>query len=316
MDLTICYMTNRRDCRMDWFLDSLERQKKELGLDGYEVTVVAVDFYAEEREWRKLIHKVTKFPFNLPDQWVTPKASVWQGPHRRTTKDYFAASNARNTGLLYAGDGLVAFVDDLSVLLPGWLEQALSCRRGQVLLGRYAKVRELVVEDGLVKSCTPFDQGVDSRQAHVPLDRRTRVEGGWVYGCSLVGHVEDFLNVNGFDEDCDSMGAEDYIFGIMLEKSGVELYYEPRMMTFESEELHHAEPPMARIIKAHGPESKFKEIDASHAILHMVRHGGRHRAPNYMDLRVERALVLAGGDPPVVLVPEHDWRDGQPLSEM
>lgn len=304
MNLTVVYLTNRRDCRYEWFADSLQRQSRAM---GRKPKLVVVDFYAEERD--PLLRKTANV-------WTTPKASVWQGKHRLATKDYFAASNARNTGLLYAEDGLVAFVDDLSVLMPGWLEQAWTCERGQVLLGRYAKVLKLEVEDGVVKWYEPFPAGVDSREKHVDLTQRTRVEGGWMFGCSLVGHVEDFLTINGFDEDCDSMGSEDYICGLMLGHHGVELYYEPRMRTLESEELHHVETPLARIIKERGPRSTFKDKDASHAILGMVRHGGRHRAPNYMDLRAERARVLAGGELPVVQVPEHDWRDGQPIREM
>ena len=303
--ITVCYMTNRRGCHAEWFFDSLARQEVSSPVS---LKVVVIDFYAAER---------TPAEKARAQVWVAPKPTVWQGAHRLTTQDYFAASNARNTALCHAEDGLVAFVDDLSVLLPGWLEQAVSARRGHVVLGRYSKVKDLRVEAGEVVSFTPFEAGEDSRwkttQKIGNADKRFEVDGGWAFGCSLCGHVDDFLSINGYDEDCDSMGSEDYIAGIMLEKQGVTLWYEPRMRTYESEEDHYLEVPFKRIIKHRG---KFKDKDSSHAILNMVRVGKRHRAPNYCDLRALRARTLAGEPFPVTGIPEHDWRDGQPLREM
>ena len=303
--LTIAYMTNRRDCRVEWFFDSLARQETTTPVD---IKVVVIDFFANER---------TPEEKARAQVWCTPKPTVWQGEHRLTTQDYFAASNARNTAICHAEDGLLAFVDDLSVLLPGWLEQAASAQRGHVVLGRYSKVKDLRVEDGEVKFYEPFPPGEDSRwittQKIGNAGKRFEVDGGWAFGCSLSGHVEDFLSINGYDEDCDSMGGEDYIAGIMLEKQGVKLWYEPQMRTLESEELHYAEAPFKRMIKKTGA---FRDKDASHAILNRVKLGKRHRAPNYCDLRALRQQVLAGGAFPVSQVPEHDWRDAQPLREM
>jgi glycosyltransferase involved in cell wall biosynthesis len=299
-------MTNRRNCRSDWFFDSLARQ--EVTGDPVRIKIVVIDFYAAER---------TAAEKARAHVWVTPKPTVWQGEHRLTTEDYFAASNARNTALCYADDGLVAFVDDLSVLLPGWLEAALTAERGHVVLGRYAKVKNLIVKEGRVDYYDPFPAGDDSRWLEInKIGRptRTRVDGGWMFGCSMCGHIDDFLDINGFDEDCDSMGSEDYIAGIMLEKHGVQLWYEPGMRTLESEELHHVEKPFKRIIK---PSGKFRGKDASWTILDMVRHGGRSSAPNYCNLRMLRDVILNGvGVFPVAQIPEHDWRDGQPLREM
>lgn len=305
--LTVCYMTNRRDCRIEWFLDSLREQCQR---EGIKPKVVVVDFYANEREVPAEISSQV-------DVWTAPKPTVWQGPHRLTTKDYFAPSNARNTGICFAEDGIVAFVDDLSVLMNGWLRTVMTASRGNVLLGRYAKVKELEVVSGIPVKYIEFDLGMDSRQARVPLDKRTEVDGGWMFGCSVAGHVEDFLLINGFDEDCDSMGGEDYVCGLMLAHHGCRLWYCPEMYTLESEELHFVEKPFARIIKHwEKGKSNFRERDASHAMLNMVRSGGRRISPNYCNLRELRYDCLRGMNFPISQIPQHDWRDSQPLSEM
>ena len=138
----------------------------------------------------------------------------------------------------------------------------------------------------------------------------------WEYGASVCVPLEAMLQINGFDEDCDSMGGEDYAAGIMLEHRGWEIVYHQGMWTLEDELLHHVEVPFKRIIKHRGPGSTFVERDASLCYLNMVKYRGRDRAPNYADMRALRAHVLAGGDFPVSQIPEHDWRDGQPLREM
>lgn len=305
--LTVAYMTSRRDCRIEWFFDSLMRQA---GSEFFGMRVVVVDFFAGEREDYKEYRRLENVV------WVEPKPTVWQGRHRLTSRNYFAASNARNTAICHAVDGHIAFVDDLSVLLPGWLACVKEAMAEEVTLGRYAKVEKLVVDKGEVISFEAKPVGEDSRYQEGRGPVKFQVSGEWMYGASLVAPVEAFLRINGFDEDCDSMGSEDYICGMMLERAGYRVFYDQRMMTFESEELHHVEPAFARIIKPYVEGvSKFRDKDASHAILNMVRRG-RSVAPNYCNLRYLRQFVLNGGEFPVAMNPQHDWRDGQPISEM
>ena len=109
------------------------------------------------------------------------------------------------------------------------------------------------------------------------------------------------------------MGFEDCIMGIMLEHNGWQVLYDRRMLTWESEEAHHEEQPFLRIIK------KTPLPDASWAILNPVQSGERKRAPNYFDppgITGLRQKILAGQPFPIQQIPQHDWRDGQPLSEM
>lgn len=133
-----------------------------------------------------------------------------------------------------------------------------------------------------------------------------------MFGCSVAMPVDAILAINGFDEDCCLLGGEDYIAGLMLEKAGYRFIYDPRMMTLESEEAHHDGSGMPRFDKGKSPNDK------SHAILNMVL-GGRHVAPNYFGeggLRALRQRILNGESFPICQVPQHDWYDGQPLSEL
>jgi hypothetical protein len=306
--LTIAYLTNRKDPRIKWFFDSLHRECKGI-YDG--IKLVVVDFWADE-PGRACMFKSLSY---CPLVHTTPKPTVWQGKHKLTKTNYFAASNARNTAVCFAPDGYIAFVDDLSVLMPGWLESVCHAQEnGLVACGSYEKVRELVVDNGRVISAQRFKEGKDSREDNrLPLDPRP-VHGGSMFGCSLAMPVKAMLDVNGFDEDCDSMGSEDYIFGLMLQHARYKLFYYPRMLTWESEEDHHVESPFKRIIKTI-PGQK----DATHVILRQVLHGGRLKALNYFGndgLVGLRAKILAGESFPPCNIPEHDWRDSQPLREM
>src|SRR5690242_6444100 len=87
--LTIVYVTMRQNPRLEWFMDSLHKQSQ-----GMEYTLVVVSrFGVEQLEINS---------HGKPYRVVRPKPSVWQGEHRLTKEDWFAASNARNTGLCLA----------------------------------------------------------------------------------------------------------------------------------------------------------------------------------------------------------------------
>jgi len=305
--LTIAYITNRRNPRFHWFCDSLVR---EVGSDLDVCDVLVVDYWKNNRPL-----ETDKFNF----KHVAPKPTVWQGPYRLTSIEYFAASNTRNTAICHAKGDHIVFVDDLSVIMPGWygaVKEAIA--GGYIGLGAYKKVRNLVVEDG-VPTFEECEKGVDHRLKHSKDGQPIPAKGEWLYGCSFVAPVEALLQVNGFDEDADSMGGEDYLLGLMLQFHGWKMVYDPRMFTIESDEAHGEERPFMRLIKPHTARSKFREKDASHAILHMVTQRGRHKAPNYFGhggIRALRERILAGEDFPVFQIPEHHWCDGQPLREM
>jgi hypothetical protein len=313
--LTIAYFTSRRMPMFEWFADSLNR---ETGGNYDGIRIVVVDRHVDREDRRTEIKGALCrwLPAN-PDFWhVAPKPTVWQGPGRLTKEDWFAASNARNTAICLAPDGHIAFVDDLSVLMPGWfaaVRRAIDGPALRITCGAYRKVRDLVVDGGNVVSFTDHPGGIDNRFALGNDERPVACEGNWMYGCSLVARIEAFLSINGFPEAwCDGMGFEDCIAGIMLEKQGYEFVYDRRMLTYESDELHGQLPVMKRSDFGLSPNDK------SHAVLNAARNGnGWH--PNYFGddgLRGLRARILAGDPFPPAAIPEHEWFSGTRLSEL
>lgn len=302
--LTICYITSRKDPKIEWFLDSLRKQAAGLAIECLRVVVVSFHDLDEQgsSECRSPLEVI----------WTRSKPSVWQGPHRLTKENYFAASNARNTGLCLAPDGWIAYVDDLSVLMPGWLDFVVSAvGQNTIYLGAYRKVKELVVEEGEVKSFKEYPGGRDSRWNRGHDNKPMPVDGDAMFGCSFVGPVEAFLTVGGFPEFVDGMSFEDVLMGIAMQNAGFKFAYVRKMLTLESEELHHVEPAFKRTDKGISP------ADKSHAALNMVKSGCKY-FENYYEggIRKMREEVLSGKPFPVVQIPEFDWFDGKPLRDM
>jgi hypothetical protein len=316
INLTICYCTARRNCKIEWFLDSLLRLLDDGESLPFATNVVLVDFYAKERP-------VEFFPPRFPYKLVEPKPCVWQGKHRLTKEDWFAMANARNTGLCYAPDGWIAYVDDLSVLMPGWVNSVTDAiQKGYIGLGAYLKVRDLVVTNGRAESFKLQDK--DGRWDQAASDL-VSVGGDWMYGCSLIAPVQAFLDINGWGEAlCDGLGFEDVCTGITLGNTNrYGFRYNRNMLTLESEEHHHLEPAFRKedwhwegdrpVIGGNG------QNDKSHSALNQAR--GSTRFEQYFgngfdDIGTLRQAILNGGEFPVRCTPEHDWYTRMPLREL
>jgi hypothetical protein len=300
LKVTVCYITNRLDPKIHWFLDSLRLQIK----PEDEVNVIVVDFYAEDRP--------LQFDGTLKVLHVTPKPNVWQGKHRLTKDHWFAASNARNTGLCLCHTDWIAYVDDLSVLWPSWLDSVRqSYEKNYIALGAYKKVKSLVVENGYIISFDAFPQGTDSRLKHG--GEVISCGGDWLYGCSLAGPTEAFLTVNGWPETHDGMGFEDSCMGICIGNTNkFSFRYDKRMLTLESED-HHG-----------GKDYQFKHTDfgispkdKSHALLNIAK--ASKWFPNYFEpdgIRGLRDRVLRGEPFPIQQNPRHEFFTGRPLTEL
>ncbi len=306
--LTIVYSTNRKDPKIQWFLDSLRREVGSSQLPR----LVIVDFHFDSSHFPKAMG------YSGEVINTSPKPCVWQREHRLTKEDYFAASNARNTGLCYAPDGWIAYVDDLSVLMPGWLNCINEAMAGNyIVCGTYHKVKKLVVENGDVKSCEEYPQGKDNRANYVKQDVSV-CEGGWMYGCSVAGPVEAFLTVNGWPEACDGLGFEDCCMGVVLKNAGFDLRFDRRMMTYESEEDHYKDAPFKKDdwhfengVPVRGGNG---HDDKSHSILNIAKQSKMF--PNYCNIRELRKLILSGEPFPIDQNPRHDWYTKIALEEL
>jgi len=297
MNITFSYLTNRKNPRIEWFIESLHRQ---IAVMFRSHQIVVVDTYKDERplniECASLVH-------------VKPKPCVWQGEFKLTKEDWFAASNARNTALCYAPDGYIVYVDDLSVLMPGWLQAVREgVETGKVICGSYKKVKNLKVENGVPTSYDEFTGGLDSRVRFAPTNPFP-CDGGWLYGCSCAIPVEALLTINGWPEDlCDGLGSEDSCCGLALQNAGYQFVYDQRMLTLESEEGHHEEPALIRRDYGVSPNDK------SHSALNIALQSKRF--PNHTDFRQLRQSILAGGSFPIDQIPEHDWFTKTPLKDL
>lgn len=325
--LTIAYLTFRLNPRFEWFAASLKRELRTSERNQSSVQIVVID----GRHPRKL-----KADFSFEHH--PPKPTVWQGAHRLTRRDYFAAANTRNTAFAVARGDHVAFVDDLSVLLPGWLEaHTHAAANGYVLAGTTCKHKNIKVDDeGLVTRYDEFLPGIDSRLAQLTQDGPIRCSGGWLYGGTFSVPLEHALRVNGQDEIHDTIGGEDYDFGERLERSGSEIFINRTCGTIEDEDGHHIGGCRDKSvlhtatlrISGDGESDGLLGLDKavsgddgpySSNTLYFKLKRENHRVwtvGNTFDLRELRDCVLSGAPFPIPTEPSTHWVDGQPLSEM
>jgi glycosyltransferase involved in cell wall biosynthesis len=229
--ISIVYITNRPNCKIEWFLSSLEKQMRDVKLE-----IIFVDYCKSERgeDFLSLLNQYSV-------KHVAPLPSAVQGPHKLTSINWFSASNARNTGFVYARYDYVAMVDDLSVLMPGWLDCVIkAANENYCVLGTYEKRNEMVIENGILVSSTELPGGQDSR-SHQINKRLAIVPGSWFYGCSFGMPLETALLLGGFDNICDCIGTEDSQFGVRLKRTDIAMFFDRKMQTIESAELHFVE---------------------------------------------------------------------------
>lgn len=329
--LTIVYVTFRESPRFEWFTASLGRELRgmpDISLDELQILVI------DGRHRTRLLAVDGVATTHVP-----PKPTVWQGAHRLTRRDFFCAANTRNTAFALARNKHVAFVDDLSVLLPGWLKAHVhAATHGYVLCGTTCKHKNIeVTSDGDVTRYDTFPPGADSRLKYLPTDDLVACSGGWLYGGTFSVPLDHALRVNGQDEIYDTIGGEDYDFGERLQRSGSEIYISRSCGTFEDEDGHHTEAPMIRLDKpwppvplgqprtlspgswsaSAAPDSADGPYSSNYLFNRLRRDAGRiWTLGNDFDLRDTRQRVLNGEPFPIPTGPEVHWVDGQPLEEM
>jgi hypothetical protein len=314
--LTIAYLTFRLRPRFEWFCSSLAREFRSTpGVPPDEVQVVVIDgrlWYDSQRGEELVKAAAGRIAF----EHHPPKPSPWQGPSRQTQRDYFCAASVRNTAFAYSKAPHIAFVDDLSVLLPGWLEAHLKAARdGHVLAGTTCKNRSIVVsDDGTIVSYDTFPPGQDGRIKLVAQDGQA-CTGQWLYGGTFSVPLAYALAVNGQDEVHDTIGGEDYDFGIRLERAGAAIKISKSCGTFEDEDGHHSEASVIRLDKPWpGPDGPY----SSNFLLNkLLREKERFwTVGNDYKLRDVHEHMPAGLGFPKVASDLKHWVDSQLLSEM
>ena len=320
--VSVVVNTHRRDPAFAWFADSLAAQTD----PGDELEVIFVDGLVDEQRRDELARIVDgRFAF----RHVAPKPNPWNGPHRVTRgAQHSAMSSARNTGIVYASNAYVVFVDDACVLTENWWRTVQQAARdGLVVAGAYRKDWGMIVRDGVLIESRPDASGIDCRWERGDDDQSVPIGGGELFGAGTGAPRELLVELNGFDELCDPVGGEDYHLGLRIEWSGVAIHYCRAMLVVESEELHRQPPVVTRHGKSTDSATYMRRLrefgvrersttgpcDISHLILDVL-YGTQSLTTlgNHYSLAT---MTEADLQDTIERFPRRHWFDQQPLAE-
>lgn len=309
MKLTVAYITGREEPKLEWFIDSLVTQ---MASDD-EIHVIVVDAMEHRILGAARVELIGVMFESF--RCTSPKPTVWQGKHRITRDDWWAMSNARNTALCMCETEWIAFCDDRCVLADGWLSTVRTAMRDdraetRVVCGTYEKRHDVTIGPTIQQGIGGTLVAVDNRFTEAP-NGYFDCPGQWLYGCTFALPLEWALEVNGFEEGCDSLSAEDYIFGLNLANAGYKLDFCPTMKVIQDRSPS-ADPGSSRFRRT---DKGVSPNDKSHAAL--ARFGPRKRTEFTPDLRAIRHRYLRGEPFPApnMAADHRDWFDDQLVRE-
>lgn len=344
--ISIVTVTGRKDPGFAYMADCFYNQWQEVKTSYPEVKLewIVVDKLAWEiadARFDEIDHAV-KDRFNFC--YTAPLETLWQGPNRLTSKDYWAKANASNTGLIYANHDFIYFIDDCSLLTDKYLltsYQALNENPRRSIAGAYHYIERggVEIENGkLIKGkIAPGDHRLEM------ITEPSPVVGQWLYGGSAIVPLWACIAANGFDSLMDgSAGLEDIEFGIRVSRLAPAWFY-PNIGIYQIQDTH--EPA---VNFAASPSKTFKWIDTNGVIHDMtlnhlpvfwlggcgIRWNEEKKANDIVpldELDKHKTRVTTLGNPYKITDlrkairrggkidikwPKKDWRDQQLLSEM
>jgi hypothetical protein len=314
ISLAIAYVTGRKNCRFDWFFDSLAHQNTK------RVTqIIVVDFYAQEHAdlgWTRehvnerkneLFGAAERAGFSKHLVHTPVRPNIWQGPHRIMRENWWAASAARNTAIALCRTDWIAFLDDRCVLTPNWMPGIRrAIELNYCVFGGYEKRHGMNVKNGVIVEPGTVT-GTDNR-AGIANGKVVKVGGNWCYGCTLALPLKWALQVNGFAEDyCDGVSMEDIIFGMCLASNGFPMRYDPRMKMIEDRTPSECTEKYRREDKGVSPNDK------SHKLLEVFANA--KTSMNSYSLSAVRNDVLSGKPLPPPSASHIDWYDQKPHAD-
>lgn len=237
MKITICYITARKQPMFKWFVESLIMQYPNGIVDDQ---VIIVDVFVDHDENRKEdLKKLVNNRFEYTH--TASKPSIWNGKHRKTSRNFYDGPSTRNTGFIICDTSYLVYVDDLTVLMPNWLSyHKRAAEKNLIFSGAYDKVSDICFEGNVFKSYHKND--VDHRMTYQKDDNDLKSGGGWAFGTNTGFPMEYILKVNGYDEFFGARrGCEDCNLGIRLENAGFadKIYYNKNCLTIEDSLLHY-----------------------------------------------------------------------------
>ena len=238
--ISFIYITCRKYPKLEWFIDALYNQASEIKFDINKIQIVIVDdvLQYDENNCRKdMINKIINNRFDYIH--IPPKPSNIQGKYKLTKINYHACSIPRNTGICYAKHNYIAFIDDLSTLEESSFKEIIKCATSNIVVGfGYKKVYNLSVINGKIITKTEHEGGIDSR---LKIGKNYRkISGSQLYGYNAAP-LSVILKVNGYDEFCNTMGGEDYHYGMRIDKLNIPIYFNGNVIFYESEEISNEE---------------------------------------------------------------------------
>lgn len=292
MNLTIAMITGRAEPHIEWVLQAIAQQRTASDF---------IDFIVVDALGRSCRTLAGGQPWTnaVQDLRVVPtKPNIWQGKHRVTSHEWWAKSAGANTALCLAKHDYIAFLDDRAVPGPRWLETVRqgNRKRKSVIAGAYEKI-----EDG--------DRKLVDHRIQLHPNGKPDCGGEWLYGCTFALPTNWALDVNGFEEGVDGLGAEDVVFGFNLANAGHKIDFVPSLFV----QFHRPSRSLVPLYRRVDPG--ISPLDKSHAAL--ARFGQRRRTEFTPDLMAIRAELARGGSFPIPdpKVDYRDWYDGSLIRE-